>query len=146
MNDITHRLDEIEARANAATEGPWNFGTGTEEPLDLAARIEWVADTLGYGNEKRHLWATWRPDGESEGRVIVPALTGDGPNAHHNAEFIAHARSDVPALLAFAREVAEVLDEGWTRGKVLPRMVGAEDQARVRALRNIAARHFGGAS
>jgi hypothetical protein len=94
-------LADIEARAEAATEGPWEYGN-TGEPLDLAARIEWVADTLGYDDEKRHLWSAWIET--QPGRVTIPALTGDGPNAHANAEFIAKARTDVPRLVRALRE------------------------------------------
>ncbi len=72
------RLDEIEARANAATAGPWENANG--QVLDVPTMTNdpdsdcWVADA---GSASR---------GE-------------------NAEFIAHARTDVPALVAALRAV-----------------------------------------
>ena len=69
-----NRLNEIEARANAATEGPW---MGIRYP-------DWFL-----------------------GRVIVSGELGvciaeDFPD-DADAEFIAHARTDVPALVSVAR-------------------------------------------
>ena len=90
------RLNEIEARANAATEGPWTPDEYTE--VD--------------------------PDGFYElSRVIAPDPDGDDWCAigvvhtgilRTDADFIAHARTDVPALVAALRAVQEVLDK---RGK-----------------------------
>ena len=70
------RLNEIEARANAATEGPWEWDPqdgwlGTEDEV-----------TVGWK------WGT---------------LTQEG-----DGQFIAHARTDVPALVAALRAVLEV--------------------------------------
>ena len=90
------RLDQIEARANAATEGPWTPDEYTE--VD--------------------------PDGFYElSRVIAPDLDGDDWCAigvvhtgilRPDADFIAAARTDVPALVAALRAVLEVVDK---RGK-----------------------------
>lgn len=63
------RLDEIEARADAATEGPW----------DLIGGGEYVTPV---------------------GIMVAP---DDGGVNGADAEFIAHARTDVPALVAVAR-------------------------------------------
>ena len=70
------RLNEIEARANAATEGPWEWDPqdgwlGTEDEV-----------TVGWK------WGT---------------LTQEG-----DGQFIAHARTDVPALVAALRAVLEL--------------------------------------
>ena len=77
------RLDEIEARANAATEGPWEW--------EGEAKGEWE---IGANS----LVPSRRPDD--------PVLYGYGYDASGievknpaDAEFIAHARTDVPALL-----------------------------------------------
>ena len=87
------RLNEIEARANAATEGPWEV-----EP---------------YRDERR------KEEGD------IDSITGPGPTtiveqlgcdccdvglsvADPDAEFIAHARQDVPALVAALRAVLEL--------------------------------------
>ena len=67
-----NRLDEIEARANAATEGPW---MGIRYPDGFLGR---VIGGNGFG------------------------VAEDFPD-DADAEFIAHARTDVPALAAVAR-------------------------------------------
>ena len=78
-----NRLDKIEARANAATEGPWEW--------EGEAKAEWE---LGANS----LVPSRRPDD--------PVLYGYGYDASGievktpaDAEFIAHARTDVPWLL-----------------------------------------------
>ena len=78
-----NRLNEIEARANAATEGPWEW--------EGEAKAEWE---LGANS----LVPSRRPDD--------PVLYGYGYDASGievktpaDAEFIAHARTDVPWLL-----------------------------------------------
>lgn len=68
------RLAKIEARANAATPGPWS------------------PETLG---------AVLRSDGR---QLACVSVCGDPPSTRDaNAAFIAHAREDVPALVAEAR-------------------------------------------
>lgn len=69
-----NRLNEIEARANAATEGPW----------DLIGGGEYVTPV---------------------GIMVAP---DDGGVNGADAEFIAHARTDVPALVAALRAVLEL--------------------------------------
>lgn len=78
-----NRLDGIEARANAATEGPWEW--------EGEAKAEWE---IGANS----LVPSRRPDD--------PVLYGYGYDASGievktpaDAEFIAHARTDVPWLL-----------------------------------------------
>ena len=78
-----NRLNEIEARANAATEGPWEW--------EGEAKAEWE---LGANS----LVPSRRPDD--------PVLYGYGYDASGievktpaDAEFIAHSRTDVPWLL-----------------------------------------------
>ena len=82
------RLNEIEARANAATKGPWHR----------------------YGTWPYEVYAPREPDGGP----YIASMTGDDGHNESNAEFIAHARTDVPALVAALRAVQEVLDK---RGK-----------------------------
>lgn len=70
MPDLTpERLDEIEARCEAATPGPWRN-----------------RDLLGV---------LGRPE---DGVQICGGCTND------NRDFIAHARQDIPALIAAVRE------------------------------------------
>ena len=80
------RLDEIEARANAATEGPWVTG-GT----DLAGEVYFGT----YAD----------PDDPTEPGVML-GVTG----TQEDAALIAHARTDVPALVAALRAVLDLAD------------------------------------
>ena len=78
-----NRLNEIEARANAATEGPWE--------------------------------ADWRFTGwDISGNVDddgLPALIASEVDSE-DAEFIAHARTDVPDMAAALRAVLEIHQDG----------------------------------
>lgn len=81
----SQKLGEIEARANAATAGPWEIIGGNEYLTGLDIHI-----------------------GPSD----------EGGIRLHDAEFLAHARTDVPELIAIIREqaaqiaaVREVTDE-----------------------------------
>lgn len=78
------RLDEIKARAAAATEGPWvNDSTEIGRPFPGTDTIDvWVAESC-------------HPN-------------GDGIDGEADAEFIAHARTDVPALVAAVEAVLEL--------------------------------------
>ena len=87
-----NRLNEIEARANAATEGPWEW--------EGEAKAEWE---IGANS----LVPSRRPDD--------PVLYGYGYDASGievktpaDAEFIAHARTDVPDMAAALRAVLAI--------------------------------------
>ena len=94
------RLDEIEARANAATQGPWEWhpymGSGA---------------TLAKPNRPFH-------------ELNILKTTDDWPPVAADAEFIAAARTDVPALLAEVRRLQDAVervralhqDEGPSQG------------------------------
>lgn len=77
-------LDAIQARADAATEGPWEAHQG-------------------FG-----CWAV--QDDSCDEIAIVPDRPGidDDPRAEANAAFIINARSDLPALIAALRAVEAV--------------------------------------
>ena len=85
------RLDEIEARANAATEGPWEVDPFTWKPGHPIPPSEWLG-----------IEATGPVKGE------VARIRPNEDEDHANAEFIAHARADVPALVAALRAVLEL--------------------------------------
>ena len=72
------RLNQIEARANAATKGPWQR----------------------YGTWPYEVYAPREPDG---GPYIASVTGTDGDN-EGNADFIAHARDDVPWLIEQVRK------------------------------------------
>ena len=98
MTDLTDRLDEIQARADAATEGPWR--AGTEEGVD-------------YGS------VMGAPRSIGGGYVTVPILVDDLSIYEGTAEFIAAARTDVPQLVAALRAVLDQhhrVDVGVIRG------------------------------
>jgi hypothetical protein len=87
-------LDEIEARANAATPGPWRD------------RHQVCSEVWGQA-----------PDSQTCSMQI--ARVGHAQFDVLNAAFIAAARTDVPALVARVRELEAELDELWTRRKKL---------------------------
>ena len=78
--DPTRILDEIQARADAATEGPWT----------------WAAHTTADGDE----WAVF--DGGDS------AIAGNRDGWSPDAALIAAARTDLPRLVAALRAVLEV--------------------------------------
>jgi hypothetical protein len=86
-------LDEIERRAQAATPGPW-FATNTRN-----SRRDGSLSEHEYG-KRPHTVSTdpeeagWEHDGGCDGYGISEV----------NARFIAHARTDIPALIAAVRE------------------------------------------
>ena len=86
MPDLTDLLDEIQDRADRATGGPWSW----------ASRVTVDGDS----------WAVF------DGGDHALASNSDGWSA--DASFIAHARDDVPRLVAALRGVlrqADALDE-----------------------------------
>jgi hypothetical protein len=78
---MTDRIEEIRARVDAATPGPW----GTSRDLNGTYTIKHgtrITREEGFG---------------SDGDVAV--LAGDEQAAYSNGSFIARAREDVPFLL-----------------------------------------------
>ncbi|MFD5916203.1 hypothetical protein ACFVYP_06915 [Kitasatospora sp. NPDC058201] len=76
-------LDAIQARCNAATNGPWT-----------------LHDALNGDGFPGHLWVVENlDDGPGDHHVLINIGTRD------DAEFIARARTDVPALLARVRQL-----------------------------------------
>lgn len=81
------QLAEIEGRADAATPETWVWSWSTG----------WSTDGLGH-----YLVETARS------RIVV-AITTREKQGYENALFIAHARTDVPLLVAEVRRLREVL-------------------------------------
>jgi hypothetical protein len=81
-------LDAIEARANAATEGPWTLEVSgwSGKRVDTLSS---PSSTVIMGQDERG-GASWSDDDD--------------------AEFIAHAREDVPALVKHVRELEAVVE------------------------------------
>ena len=90
------RLAEIEARANAATEGPWEaccYDSGHSR-FEMACSVI----TADVGDTIVQLDALLRLDNERHAK-------DDG---RADAEFIARARQDVPALVSALRAVLDL--------------------------------------
>jgi hypothetical protein len=96
------KLDEIEARTNAATHGPWVTHKYTTE-----------ADTVRQ--------AEWTPCGEPDHSdcgiaqavhdISVSLNIHSDGRAKKNAEFIAHAREDIPTLITEIRRLNRLIEE-----------------------------------
>lgn len=85
------RIEEIEQRTNAATPGPWKW------------QCEWKED--GY-----HSGAM----GELKPNILWYGMDGEENIYCHekiNAEFIAHARTDIPYLISRVRALEKALSE-----------------------------------
>lgn len=86
------QLAEIKARATAATPGPW---VSAWEPF---------MGTYDSGGERNPDVAFIGPEDLPEAVTIAFGLEGenpyDSPSLKANAAFIAHARADIPALVA----------------------------------------------
>jgi hypothetical protein len=89
-------LEAIGARAAAATPGPWAM-----------SRDEMSA---GFGKHRYVVVGTTTADGQRavDWRLLVEGMRG--ADAVHDAEFIAHARTDVPALLAEVARLKAALE------------------------------------
>jgi hypothetical protein len=99
-------LAEIEARAEAASDGPWRIHlggvpiddgdalAGDGEAPDGSADASWFAADFG------RWWVI--PDDPDEDRVVHGKV---GRWHGRDAVFIAHARADIPRLLAEVRRL-----------------------------------------
>lgn len=86
---ITEQLDQIAARAERATEGPWDICGATH-----------VWSPAGKAN----VASASEPQGRRDVGYEPPDYASGGLHqAAHNATFIAAARSDVPALVKALR-------------------------------------------
>ena len=89
---ISDRLDEIQARANAATDGPW----WTEFWLDDLSWREGHYSVLAKKDDPV--------------RIVDPSWETSEEQTKADAEFIAHARSDVPDLVGALQAVLDLCD------------------------------------
>ena len=94
---VINRLKEIQDRADAATEGPWSshaFGySGEGEPSSIVVHHD------------KFNWQAVR-DGE-----FVASMPRWDAQESDDAEFIAHARADVPRLVEALRRVLDQVTE-----------------------------------
>lgn len=82
-------LDAIEARANAATLGPWRAFYNVDEPFE--------------DEEPQSAWCVMGNTTPADYRVVCRTVRTTKPDEGHDAEFMAAARQDVPALVAEVR-------------------------------------------
>lgn len=104
-------LDAIEARANAATQGPWGIESCGEKG-DGSNMIGVLFDADVDTNCERPIlgWAPQcRPVTEEFIEYYRDELVAEcehrNRNSGNDAEFIAHARTDIPALIAECRSL-----------------------------------------
>lgn len=104
------RLAEIEARAQAATDGPW------QAALDRPSHPS-VGDITAPGN---HHVVCFGHDYDEYGSIDNVA----------DAAFIAHARDDIPALLAEVRRLREQASCTYYSPTIRLRPVAPETETR----------------
>ena len=97
------RLLEIEQRAEKATPGPWTGCKGSgKEKGDCACGMVWAPATDNHVLTAHDKWG----DGPD---MIYGA---NGPDAMRaNAKLSAHARADIPWLVAKVRDLSAELDD-----------------------------------
>lgn len=89
-------LAAIKARAEAATEGPWEWGEPSDE---------------NWPSMDQNLWTAAETNGDREGVVTSWGYDADGINASDaDRAFIAHARQDIPNLLTEVERLLAVID------------------------------------
>ena len=106
-DDMDKMLAEIQERCDKATMGPIRVGI-VDTTLDP---LEWFREHLSYGADGADIWCCWLPEHpasqpDPEGRpshAVLSAITGNGSDSEANAMFYAHARDDVPRLLAWGK-------------------------------------------
>ncbi|MEV4159250.1 hypothetical protein [Nonomuraea dietziae] len=101
-------LQEIDSRAQAATPGPWHVRFLDD---DAAANLVAVSTVPDTGGGER--WPEW-DNSEMVAATLVqfpkPYVASPDDRWDENAAFIAHARSDVPRLLAEVRRLRALLE------------------------------------
>jgi hypothetical protein len=95
MNDIMVDLGAITARAEAATDGPWEYSVGGNDDYEPGLYAEVL--TVSHGDTVVQFDLGTRSLNEQESAKSWAT----------DAEFIAHAREDIPALLALVKNLNE---------------------------------------
>ena len=119
------RLQQIKARAEAATDGEWwhwTFdGTPEERAIKCAEMLRKIPGARLHGVAVTNSG----PD-----LTLITAVTGDGPDGSANADFIANARKDLPDMVAFTEAILERCESyaaigGMTPGSIHPAFLEA---------------------
>lgn len=130
----TEFLDAAEAKANAATEGPWFQGREGE-----------------FYESERDVYSKRSPDEPDSHDIATHVWSAE------DAEFIAHARQDVPALVSFAKAVLAEAEWHETKAEKARQFPGVGREAAMAKaaqvhddaaahLRTIAEKHLGSAA
>jgi hypothetical protein len=107
-------LKEVGERCNKATAGPWTTGhsiastnVGYKGILDFVkvGRHQWI---VGHQELKAETESRYLPNGLVETKLVGKF---EEPKPNFNAEFIAHARDDIPKLLNFIKELSGEVQE-----------------------------------
>lgn len=124
------RLDEIRARVEAATPGPWMGGyiAYWHKCQNDCAEPQWWNDEPGHNIVRVIEPGIGVPKDEIESHVIAGNYDhGSGGIVHTNdLQFIAHARQDVPALLAEIERLRDAARESATICRFQQKMGYAE--------------------
>lgn len=118
-DDLNAALDVIEARAEVATQGPWAVHNMADDEYDSTNHAGWwwvwragVGHYAGVMEMDQHI--NWGDGVElpSDRQIGVAQITDndDGEQERRDAEFIAHARTDVPTLARALRKATERAD------------------------------------
>jgi hypothetical protein len=109
-------LDAVQARVDAATKGPWIIGFSMGAPLCLhtepppASAAEWAHRE--WARDPRNTICTFGP-----------------PRHQQNADFIAHAYTDVPVLVAELRAARDERDTARALVALLRQLQSAKEKA-----------------
>jgi len=99
------RLEEIEARERRATKGPWRPGRLDALSYDGDGDGPYKQVYVDNPEGKIHM-------GERLPDVVVKAYDSLGADCRDNAVFVAHAREDVPWLVAEVRRLRKLVGDG----------------------------------
>lgn len=107
-------LDAIEARANAATDGPW-YVRNTDDDHCMSGSYVGTERGPGEGHDGLNGLAIGGNDPATVVAItcIQAPLLAMAEREEENALFIAAARADIPRLVATVRELWALLREGW---------------------------------
>lgn len=107
-------LAAIEARTQATSAGPWRFPYGPERGPARKTKAARAAQLQMWQAANGYAWV-WD---DHDRAILSVAGGGRGPNDRldsvhpsnrANLEFVAHAREDVPALVAEVRRLRQAL-------------------------------------
>lgn len=114
MADVDARLREIAERAERAIPGPWCYmATGDKDNSWSLGTAVWPDDTpvSGFVNDQeQERFDEETMEGEQATPVDLIAEHYGIDNTFDEADFIAHAREDVPWLLALLKERDERIE------------------------------------